>query len=110
METQDAGWKLVEGPVDVSKEHFKLEYEGYANPLGAVAKGRWRTFTVEYRPGAKFPDGATLQAMREIKKDINSCLLNENRFDPWGNAVARANSVTKSKSKVRWYYYPHGET
>src|SRR3989338_5159895 len=91
-------WKWIEGGVDTNEDHIKLWHgksptadKGGAvresgRPVALVARGRGKTFTVQFLLTARPTDKRTTKILKDVRRELDFYLLQVGGPDPWAYA------------------------
>ena len=116
METDHAAspWRLVEGTVNTSAEHFEITYEDAPLPVALIARDSGRFFTVQFEEVNRSQTGATkirsqtgaTKIRKEVRKEIKYYLVELGEPDPWAYAIYHCETMANAYSSVHWAYVP----
>jgi len=91
-------YKITEGKVDTSKEHFLLYFsEVKFKPYAKISKDR-DGYIVELTKIFK-PYGLTM-----AKKEINQYLIESQENNPWEYAKYRCRTISNVYAEIQWVY------
>ena len=96
-------WRLVEGTVNTSTEHFEITCEDDPSPVALIARGSGRFFTVQFEEVDQSQTGAT-NTREEVRKEIKYYLVELGEPDPWAYAIYHCGTMANAYSKVHWSY------
>ena len=117
-----SGWK-VKGIVDTNNEHIKLWHgkpptadRGGAvrqsgRPVALVARGRGKTFTVQFLLRARPTDKRAAEILKDVRRELDFYLIElsaPGRPAPWAYARYHCYTAANVYSKVHWGWYPKG--
>lgn len=116
-------WRWVEGLVDTNDDHIKLWHgkpptadRGGAvrqsgRPVALLARGRGKTFTVQFLVTARPRDQRTAKILKDVRRELDFYLIElstPDRPDPWAYAQYHCYTAANIYSKVHWGWYPKG--
>ena len=116
-------WKWVEGVVDTNEDHIKLWHgapptagRGGAvhqrgRPVALLARGRGKTFTVQFLLTARPTDTRAAQILKDVRRELDFYLIElstPGRPAPWAYAQYHCYTAANIYSKVHWGWYPKG--
>ena len=99
-------WKLIEGRVDPTAEHFEIRLEEGGAPVARVGRGAEGEFVFEYTRLKGNPEEvAPADAVRaKIKGDLRFHLIEKGALNPWSSARDRLHSP--DDSEILWGWVP----
>ena len=116
-------WQWVEGIVDTNEDHIRLwhgkpptENKGGAvrergRPDALVARGRGKTFTVQFLLAARPTDQRTAKILQDVRRELDFYLIELSTPDrpaPWAYAKYHCYTAANIYSKVHWGWFPKG--
>jgi hypothetical protein len=105
MTGENKTYSLIEGYVDILKEHVEIHYRDETIPCALVAPGNDGNFFVHFLP--HYVLGMVRKQI--VEKDIRFYLLENGDPNPWQYAIYHATfSTAEMYSDVHWRYYEKG--
>ena len=98
-------WRLVEGTVNTSAEHFEITHEDAPLPVALIARSSGRSFTVQFEEVDQSQTGAT-KIREEVRREIKYYLVELGEPDPWAYAMYHCETMANFYSKVHWAHVP----
>jgi hypothetical protein len=108
MATKNSSWRLVEGGVDLTAEHFEISLSGDPELVARVGRRDEKEFVVEFLDSAEV--GAYGPARAKVRGDLRFHLVEKGERDPWDSARQRSRSAGAPKSEVHWSWVPSGRS
>lgn len=99
-------WKLIEGRVDPTAEHFEIRLAEGGGTVARVGRGAEGEFVFEYTRVKGFPEEAVPpDAVRaKVKGDLRFHLIEKGALNPW--STARDRSQVPEDSEILWGWVP----
>jgi len=114
------GWRWVEGVVDTNDDHIKIRHGkpptedqsrsvgARNNPVVLVARGRGKTFTVQFLLTPRRSDRRSAAILKDVRRELDFYLIDHVSPDPWAYAQYHCYTAANVYSKVHWGWYPKG--
>lgn len=109
-ESKSMPWQWVEGVVDQTGPHLRLNYRDRGAPVALVSWPKDTTFVVEFLLDEEQDDAPVNEVLRDFRRQLDFYLTEVGSPDPWNYAIYHCGTNANAYSDVHWSYWPEGYT